>query len=80
MTANFENECNYCVPWHSMLAKKAGMKPSEVEALRSGAPLADRKLEALRGFARSLLANRGKASEADLQAFFYAGYSDVQAL
>lgn len=50
MTANFENECNYCVPWHSMLAKKAGMEPSEVDALRSGAPLADPKLEALRGF------------------------------
>ena len=80
MTANFENECNYCVPWHSMLAKKAGMEPSEVDALRSGAPLADPKLEALRGFTRSLIANRGKVSMADLQVFFGYGYSDVQAL
>ncbi len=80
MTANFENECNYCVPWHTMLAKKAGMEPSEVAALRSGAPLSDPKLEALRGFARALIANRGKASEADLRVFFNAGYSNVQAL
>ena len=80
MTANFENECGYCVPWHSMLAKNAGIAPSEVEALRSAAPLADPKLEALRGFTRSLIANRGKVSEADVQVFFNAGYSDVQVL
>ena len=80
MTANFENECNYCIPWHSMLAKNAGMKASEIDALRSGAPLADPKLEALRGFARSLIANRGKASETDLRQFFDAGFSDAQAL
>ena len=29
MTANFENECNYCIPWHTILAKKAGIAPSE---------------------------------------------------
>ncbi len=80
MTANYENECSYCVPWHSLLAKKVGLAPSEVEALRSGAPLADTKLEVLRGFTRTLIANRGKASEADLQVFFNAGYSDVQVL
>ncbi len=56
------------------------MEPGEVEALRSGAPLSDPKLEALRGFTRSLIGNRGKASEVDLQIFFNAGYSDVQAL
>ena len=80
MTANFENECNYCIPWHSILAKKTGMQSSEVEALRAGAPLAEPKLEALRSFTRTLITNRGKASVADLQAFFNAGYSDVQAL
>ena len=80
MTANFENECNYCIPWHTILAKKAGLASSEVEALRSGAPLADPKLETLRAFTRTLIANRGKASEADLRLFFDAGYTDAQAL
>jgi AhpD family alkylhydroperoxidase len=80
MTANYENECSYCVPWHSLLAKNAGIEPSEVTALRSGAPLANAKLEILRSFTRTLIANRGKASEADLQVFFSAGYSDVQVL
>jgi len=31
-------------------------------------------------FTRTLIANRGKASEAELQVFFNAGYSDVQVL
>ena len=80
MTANFENECNYCIPWHTVLAKKAGILEVDIEALRSGAPLSDSKLEALRDFTRTLIANRGKASEAELQTFFDAGYDDVQAL
>ncbi len=80
MTANFENECNYCVPWHTLLSKKANISQDDVAALRSGAPLSDSKLNALRNFTRTLIANRGKASEAELQGFFEAGYSDKQAL
>lgn len=80
LTANFENECNYCVPWHSLLAKQAGMDPNDIEALRAGAGLSNQKLEALRTFARTLIANRGKVTAAELQAFFDAGYADVQAL
>jgi uncharacterized peroxidase-related enzyme len=79
-TANFENECNYCVPWHSLLAEKAGMAPADLEALRAGGALSDAKLNALAQFTRSLIANRGKVSEAQLQAFFEAGYGEVQAL
>ena len=80
LTANYENECDYCVPWHSLLAKKAGMDGQSIEALRSGAPLLDHKLDALRTFARSLIANRGKASQAELNAFFSVGYTEVQAM
>lgn len=80
LTANFENECNYCVPWHSTLAKQAGMSKNDIEALRTGAPLSDVKLESLRTFTRTLIANRGKATKAELQIFLDAGYSDVQVL
>ncbi len=80
LTANFENECDYCVPWHSLLAEKAGMDTKAIEALRSGARVPDNRLEALRTFARSLIANRGKVSEAELSAFLDAGYTDAQAL
>ena len=79
-TANFENECEYCVPWHSFLAKKAEMEPQDVESLRSGKQLSDTKLESLRRFARQLIHNRGKVAPSDLEAFFEAGYGPQQAL
>lgn len=80
LTANYENECDYCVPWHSLLAKKAGMDAKTIQALRSGARLPDQKLETLRTFARTLIANRGKVTEEEFNAFLDAGYTEVQAL
>lgn len=79
-TANFENQCEYCVPWHTKLAQIADMAPSEIEALRQGAELEDLKLESLRQFTKSLILNRGKIAEAELKAFFAVGYSSQQAL
>jgi AhpD family alkylhydroperoxidase len=80
LTANFENECNYCVPWHSLLAKQVGMKKIEIEALRCGEKMSDRKLEVLRTFSRTLIEKRGKTTKQDLQDFLDVGYSEVQAL
>jgi alkylhydroperoxidase family enzyme len=79
-TANFENECDYCVPWHTYLSIKADMSPTDVEALRDGTALSTPKLEALRAFTRTLLHNRGKASVADLEQSLAAGYSPQNAL
>jgi uncharacterized peroxidase-related enzyme len=79
-TANFENQCEYCVPWHTKLSQLADMSPNAIEALRSGAKLSDPKLEALRRFTRSLILNRGKIVEDELNTFFNAGYSAQQAL
>lgn len=80
LVANFENDCAYCVPWHTLLAKNAGMSPEAIEALREGSRIPDEKLEALRVFTRCLIANRGKAVAADLESFFAAGYTPVQVL
>lgn len=80
MTANFENECNYCVPWHTLLSQKAGLANEEIESLRSGKRLSDPKLNALSSFARTLIVNRGKATPNDLQSFLDAGYTEKQAL
>lgn len=79
-TANFENQCEYCVPWHTKLSQIAGMAANEIEALRQGAVLEDPKLEALRRFTQSLILNRGKIAKAELEAFFAVGYSSQQAL
>ncbi len=79
-TANFENECEYCVPWHTLLSQKAGMNANDIEALRQGAGLADEKLEALRRFARELIVARGRIAPAELDRFFAAGYEQRHAL
>ncbi len=79
-TANFENECNYCVPWHTLLAKQAGADAATIEALRGGRRLPDSRLEALRQFTRTMVLNRGKATKADLDAFLEAGLRPEQAL
>ncbi len=79
-TANFENECDYCVPWHTFLARQAKMASEGVEALRTNAPLSDPKFEALRQFTKKLIHTRGKVVETDLELFFEAGYAPQQAL
>lgn len=80
LTANYENECNYCVPWHSILAEQSGLSTDDIEALRGGGKLGDPKQNALSEFTRLLIANRGKVSQMQLQAFFDAGYTAQQAL
>ena len=79
-TANFENTCEYCVPWHTFLSQQVGMSQATIDALRNGDECDDKKLEALHQFARSLVVNRGKVSPAQRQAFFDAGYTAQQAL
>ncbi len=80
LTANYENECNYCVPWHSILAEQSGLNEHDISALRGGGKLSNPKHDALSNFTRLMIASRGKISKMQLQAFFDAGYNDQQAL
>jgi uncharacterized peroxidase-related enzyme len=76
-----ENQCQYCTAAHSMAAESAyGSTKDELEALRSGRPLANKKSEALRRFAKTVYAQHGRISDTDMQAFLDAGYSHAQAL
>lgn len=79
-TANFENNCTYCVPWHTLLSRNAGMSEENVEALRSGRPLRDERLEALRVFTRSLIEFRGHPGDEAMDKFLAAGFEPGQAL
>ena len=80
LAANFENNCGYCVPWHTLLARKAELDPACIEALRSGTPLPDPKLEALALFTRQLIEHRGHPSHLALEAFLAAGWEPRHAL
>ena len=80
LTANYENECNYCVPWHSILAEQSGIKESDIKALCGGGQLSNPKHQVLSTFTSRLILNRGKVSKLQMQEFFDAGYTDQQAL
>lgn len=79
-TANFENACDYCVPWHTLLSRKAGMTPGMIEALRAGTEIDDEKLEALRVFTRELIQYRGHPPETAWAAFTAVGYGPTHGL
>jgi len=80
MTANFENNCHYCVPGHSAMMHAANMPEDIIEALREGTELGDAKLQALHLYSKALLDKRGHIGDDKLEAFFKAGYQQQQAL
>ncbi len=79
-TVNFENNCQYCTPWHTILCENAGMTEQDVESLRCGAPLLDQKHESLKMFTRELVRTQGSIEPSALKAFFNAGYNEQQAM
>ena len=79
-SANFENNCEYCVPWHTLLSEKAGMSVEDIDSLRNGTKLSNEKHEALRVFTTNLIRTRGSITPGDLKAFIDAGYTEQNAL
>lgn len=80
MTVNFENNCEYCVPWHSKLSEMVKMPQQEIDNLRQGNALQDPRWNALHRFTRAVVRTRGSIVPADLEAFLAAGYNQQQAL
>lgn len=76
MTVNVANECHYCVPAHSAIAKMEKIDDGIVAALRDETPLADPKLEALRTFTLAVRETHGRPGAAALAAFEAAGYGE----
>lgn len=80
MTVAFEMECHYCVSMHSALLSASSENGALVQALRAGAPLADARLEALRGFTRAIVLTRGLVPTERWLALESAGFSEEQSL
>ncbi|MFQ3183916.1 MAG: alkylhydroperoxidase family enzyme [Alteromonas macleodii] len=74
-TINVENECHYCVPAHTGIAKMMKVDDNITQALRDEKALPSANLEALRTFTLQVLRQRGVVSEEQFDAFFAAGYS-----
>jgi AhpD family alkylhydroperoxidase len=80
LTAAFENDCAWCMAFHSFMALQQGVSPGSVEALRAGRPPLEAKQAALSDFARALVRARGAVSAEDRRRFVAAGYAPAQAL
>ena len=72
---NVENECHYCVPAHTGIAKMMKVSDEISDALRNETALPTPKLEALRTFTVKMVRSRGNVTEAEMKTFFDAGYS-----
>ncbi len=80
LTVAYEQGCTYCMALHSLLLSRAPANGELLEALRAGSALKDARLEALRGFVREVLLERGHVSEQGWQRFEQAGFTPAQAL
>lgn len=75
MTNNRLNGCTYCMAAHTTIMQGAGIDEGVIADLRSGSPLSDARLEALRQFSIVVYETRGNPSKDDIQALLDAGYS-----
>ena len=69
------NSCNYCLSAHTALGKGAGLADLDIAQARDG-KASDSKTDAIVRFARSLVAKRGNASDAELAQLRKAGLAD----
>ena len=79
-TVNVENNCHYCVPAHTGIAKSMKVDDAIIDALRDETPLPDARLEALRTFTLKLVRQHGDLSDDDIQSFLDAGFSQRHVL
>jgi alkylhydroperoxidase family enzyme len=68
------NACAWAVALHSALALQAGLDPADVAAMRAGRSPSDSKLGALSTLARTLIEERGRLDDQDIESFLAAGF------
>ncbi|WP_447006383.1 carboxymuconolactone decarboxylase family protein [Saccharothrix isguenensis] len=80
MTIANRNGCRVCVAMHTGRLRELGAESARITALRSGEPLDDLRLEALRQFTLRVLATAGEVPEDELAEFVAAGFTTRNAL
>lgn len=71
------NQCAYCLAAHSAVGKMVGFSEQQILDIRGGTASFDARLDALARLARNVALRRGHAANAELQAFFAAGWSEA---
>lgn len=72
-----QNACEYCVSAHTAIGRKVGLSNEEMQANRKGSSQDAQAALAVK-FARSLAANSGEVSTAELLEIRNAGFDDAQ--
>ena len=80
LSISLTNGCTYCVAAHSAVADMAGVPTEVTDALRAGEPLPDAELDALANFTAAMVETRELPSQAQVDAFLGAGYSEADIL
>ena len=80
MTNSRLNECEYCMAAHSTVSQKQKVPSDVVSSLRNGTPIADPKLQVLHVFTARINETRGNVTQAEVDAFLAAGYSEANIL
>lgn len=71
------NNCNYCLAAHTVIGKMNGFTDEQVIAIREGNVTFDAKIKALTDFTREVTLDKGRVSQASIDAFFSAGYTQA---
>lgn len=71
------NGCRYCASAHAFISEKLGLSADEIKA-NLNATSAYSKTNALLGFAKSVIEQRGRVSQEQIQNVKDAGFSDEQ--
>lgn len=80
LAINVFHECEYCTSGHTVLARRSGLSPDVIVALRDEREIADLRLETLRRFAEGVVRERGFVGDAAVEAFLEAGFTRAQVL
>ena len=82
ITAAVVNGCGFCVAGHTKIALKVlKLQEDLVNQIRAVARIEnDNKLDALARFTLAVIVQKAKLTQAQLQAFFNAGYNQEQAI
>lgn len=81
LTISYQNECNYCMAAHSVIADKMSKVPSNItEAIRQGKNIPEPKLQTLSSFTKEMFVTRGRPEKETVEQFLSVGYSEKQIL
>jgi AhpD family alkylhydroperoxidase len=80
LAASRENECDYCMAAHSVIADMQQLPADVIEAIRDDREIADGNLESLRRLTAETVRTRGWPSDSTRAQFFDAGYTEASAL